>query len=66
LLLFSLAPIFFSEKAYYMIFEIPRKRPNEQRECDWSNLQTSIFDYGSCDKQGMKKPYSKLSHKKNK
>jgi len=41
------------EKAYYIIFEIPCKRPNEQRECDWSNLQTSIFYYGSCDTQSM-------------
>ena len=48
-------PIFFREKAYYIIFEIPRKRPNEQCECDWSNSQISIFYYGSCDTQGMKK-----------
>ena len=23
-------------------------------ECDWSNLQTSIFKFGSCDTQGVK------------
>ena len=27
---------------------------NEQSECDWSNLQTSIFNFGSCDTQGVK------------
>jgi len=31
---------------------------------DWSNLQTSHFYSGSCDTQGMKKSYIKLSHKK--
>jgi len=53
----------FYEKAYSIIFEIPRKRPNEQSECDWSNLQTSIFYSGSCDTQGMKKSYHMLSQK---
>ena len=48
-------PTFFSVKAYYIIFEIPRKRPNEQSECDWSNLQTSIFYSESCDTQSVKK-----------
>ena len=28
---------------------------NEQSECDWSNLQTSILNSGSCDTQGVKK-----------
>ena len=39
----------------YIIYETPCKRPNEQSECDWSNLQTSIFYFGSCDTQGVNK-----------
>ena len=34
-------------------FEMPRKRPNELRECDWSKRRTSGFN-GACDTQGIK------------
>jgi len=45
-----------------MIFEISHKRPNEP----WASAigATYRLDSRSCDTQGMKKSYSKLSHKK--
>mgnify|MGYP001646675127 FL=1 len=33
---------------------MPRKRPNELCECDWSNQHTRFID-GDCDTQGIKK-----------
>ena len=50
-------PISLLQKEHYIIL-IFKYRVSDQtsiNECDWSNLQTSIFLSGSCDTQGTKK-----------
>jgi hypothetical protein len=46
----NLINFYWGNSIYY--FEIPRKRPNERSECDWSNHQE--FNLEGCDTQGMK------------